>query len=197
MGTKGWQPLQLESANSRNGNAIWRGNGFWGDLCERSRALLHGAWQCEGCFKLTCFLEQSAFILLNNSETILQKDNVPICKSQSTQTFWKAKVSVLEWPPYSPDVNLIKLCGQRCINISISVCLKFMRHVKSSQRDLGGGLPAAATSGIVQFYENPNQPNFSKQRRTNILLRVLQYLLLFGISVQFYSFVPTVITLFV
>lgn len=44
-----------------------------------------------------------------DSDFIFQQDNCPIHKSKETQNFFKKDgITVLSWPPYSPDINIIE-----------------------------------------------------------------------------------------
>ena len=67
--------------------------------------------KCPNRMKSTDYLEilQKFDEKLNIPGLIFQQDNAPIHKSQIVgQFFEQRRWNVLEWPPYSPDLNIIE-----------------------------------------------------------------------------------------
>ena len=94
--------------NTRNMVSDKRSLMFWGAVRFDGRKMLV---KCPNRMKSTDYLEilQKFDEKLNIPGLIFQQDNAPIHKSQIVgQFFEQRRWNVLEWPPYSPDLNIIE-----------------------------------------------------------------------------------------
>ncbi len=85
-----------------NSNMVW--GSFAGNIAIVSETLNSLAY----IDPLTTNLKKSLGIM-NLSEYTFQQDNAPCHKSKVTMTYFNEKsIKLMEWPPQSPDLNLIE-----------------------------------------------------------------------------------------
>ncbi|GBN30248.1 hypothetical protein AVEN_267535-1 [Araneus ventricosus] len=57
-----------------------------------------------------------------------QHDNAPIHTSNATKNYLNSKnVTVLEWPPMSPELNQLPICGALCLGRYMRMELTFIQ----------------------------------------------------------------------
>ncbi len=84
---------------------------FWGAISDKGKILLSRLEGKITSFSFKIFLEHKAFSAIENvmgKSYIFMQDNAPAHKGEALKFLQKSNISILDWPPQSPDINPIE-----------------------------------------------------------------------------------------
>ncbi len=96
----------LEKKQNEGGGVM-----FWGAISDKGKILLSRLEGKITSFSFKFFLEHKAIPAIENvmgKSYIFMQDNAPAHKGEALKFLQKSNISILDWPPQSPDINPIE-----------------------------------------------------------------------------------------